>query len=235
LPPPDADPFAVALFPPGQREDDHLKLTENNIRVARRNHAEVLAAADLLRRLGDLGGKESDGADLAVAVLGWAHGAAADYPLRRFDPLHYIEPEFLARIGVPGLKYKEVTWTPKLLNRAIDYYATAVEGTDAEFRADMQRLIDSRAAALGRQVERLEAEAAAIIRWTENSRARTADAALLPPEYLAERVMRYEKHLNGLLTSTLHELERFQARRGGQPAIPPVVADVQVSVTAGTG
>src|SRR5687768_18174285 len=55
----------------------------------------------------------------------------------------------------------------------------------------------------------------------------------LPPEHIAERVMKYEKHLHGQLTSTLHELERLQARRGGLPVAPPVVADVQVTVAAG--
>ena len=48
-----------------------------------------------------------------------------------------------------------------------------------------------------------------------------------------ERVAKYERHLHTLLTSTLHELERLQARRGGEAVPPPVVADVNLTVDAG--
>ena len=43
-----------------------------------------------------------------------------------------------------------------------------------------------------------------------------------------ERVVKYERHLHNLLTSTLHELERLQARRDGEAVPPPAVADVNV-------
>lgn len=229
LPPPDVDPFQAALFPPSQRDDEYLKMTEQNLRMARRNHAEVLAAADLLRRLA-AGAEELIRNELAQVLLGWIYGAVSDYPLRRFEPEHYVDPGFLSRIGVEGVKFKEVAWTPEILLRGLDYYASGVEGMAAEFRDDVQALIDGRVAALARQVSRLEAEHAAIIRRSENAVARAADAALLPPERTTELVMKYEKHLHGLLNSTFHVLERLQARRGGMPMMPPAVADVTVTV-----
>jgi hypothetical protein len=123
--------------------------------------------------------------------------------------------------------------TPALLSRALDYYAEAAGEPPAEFRANVQAVIDGRAAALGCEVRRFEDEAAAIVRRLENRRGRVEDAALLPPERTAERVMRYERHLHGLLTSTVHELERLQARRGGVPVVPPVVADIRVTGSDG--
>ena len=48
-----------------------------------------------------------------------------------------------------------------------------------------------------------------------------------------ERISRYERHLHNLLTSTLHEPERLQARRDGEAVPPPAAADIHVSVEAG--
>jgi len=48
-----------------------------------------------------------------------------------------------------------------------------------------------------------------------------------------ERIAKYERHLHNLLTSTLHELERLQARRQGESVPPPVVADVNVIIENG--
>lgn len=50
-----------------------------------------------------------------------------------------------------------------------------------------------------------------------------------------ERIAKYGRHLHNLLTSTLHELERLQARRDGQTVPPPAVADLNVTVDTGTG
>ena len=66
-------------------------------------------------------------------------------------------------------------------------------------------------------------------------RARAADAALIPPEQVAERVMAYERHLHAQLASTLRELERLLARRGGLLVAPGVVADVQLAASPGPG
>jgi hypothetical protein len=233
--PPDTDPVERAHFPVAQREDDYLKCTELNLRIARKNHADEQGAADLLRRLGDPTATGPVNRAWAGAVLDWAYGLASHNPLRKFMPESYSDPGFPSRIGAEGVGTEEVLGSAEWLGRALDYYADAAGETPAEFRANVQTAIDGRAAAHVREVSRLEAEAAAILRRAESRRSRAADAALLPPEPIAERVMKYEKHLHGLLTSTLHELERLQARRGGMPVIPPVVADIQVTGSVGEG
>jgi hypothetical protein len=169
--------------------------------------------------------------DLAEAVLGWAYGAACDYPLRRSHPLHFTDPAHLTLIGAAGASHTDVVWTAALLVVGLGYYAGVAGETPAVFRGNVQAAIDGRAAGLGRQVARLEAEVRALVRRAEGGRARLADTALLPPADVADRVMKYERHLHGLLTSTLHELERVQARRGGRAVPPPAVADLGVTVT----
>ncbi|HYH64768.1 MAG TPA: hypothetical protein VD866_08760 [Urbifossiella sp.] len=231
LPVTDDELLAAAFHPPGAKDDDHLKVTAQNLRMARTNHVEVLAAADLLRGLGDAGPGSVRG-DLAVAVLGWADDTTRDYPFRRSWPLYSTEPEFLARLGVAG-EPRVVTWTADQVRAGLDYYAGVAGEALAVFRGNVLAAIDGRVAALERLVRRLEAEEPALVRRAEGGRARAADAALLPPEGVADRVMKYEKHLHGLVMSTLHELERLKSRRAGRFVPPPMVADLNVTVTGG--
>jgi len=60
-------------------------------------------------------------------------------------------------------------------------------------------------------------------------------ARLLPGDGWDERLAKYVRHLHNLLTSTLHELERLQARREGEAVPPPAVADVSVTVDTAPG
>jgi len=131
-----------------------------------------------------------------------------------FEPEHSIDRGCLERIGIQGIAFKQVAWTPELILREHDAYASTVEGSVAEFRVDVQNVIDKRVDALLRTVKQPEAEHAAVIRRAETGRSRAADAALLPRDQIAERLMEYERHLYGQLTSTFHELERVQDRRG---------------------
>jgi hypothetical protein len=72
--------------------------------------------------------------------------------------------------------------------------------------------------------------------WVLDGRATQKRAAkLLPGDGRDERIAKYQRHLHSLLTSTLHELERLQARRGGEAVPPPAVADVNVTVEAAPG
>jgi hypothetical protein len=62
----------------------------------------------------------------------------------------------------------------------------------------------------------LEGEAAVVPQLLDGGKARQKSARLLPGDGRDERIARYERHLHNLLTSTLHELERLQARRQGR-------------------
>ncbi len=87
---------------------------------------------------------------------------------------------------------------------------------------------------LTRTVRRLER--AAVARLMDDRVRREQAARLLPGDgrdERDERVAEYERHLHGLLASTLHERERFQARRGGDTVPPAAVAGVTVTVGVG--
>lgn len=105
------------------------------------------------------------------------------------------------------------------------YLAESAEWMMGEVAADLAQAADRRAAewraARARRVGLTER------RRTEAVR-RTADA-LLPTEGRADLVLRYEGHLQKLLTGTLHELERLQAMRAGRDVPAPVVVDVTVT------
>ncbi|HSQ58640.1 MAG TPA: tyrosine-type recombinase/integrase, partial [Gemmata sp.] len=65
--------------------------------------------------------------------------------------------------------------------------------------------------------------------------ARKQIAKRFPGDGRDERIAKYERHLHNLLTSTLHELERLQARREGEAVPPPAVADVNISLNPSAG
>lgn len=96
----------------------------------------------------------------------------------------------------------------------------------------MRSDLESWAEELDRKVRRLEREEAAVVRLLEGKVARRQAAKLLPGDGRDERIAKYERHLHSLLTNTLHEQERFQARREGERVPPPAVADVNLTMEA---
>jgi len=49
------------------------------------------------------------------------------------------------------------------------------------------------------------------------------------PELDLNRVIIYERHLNGMIHRDLHELLRLRAARAGQPAAVPLAVDIGVA------
>lgn len=233
--PPRGVPALSDGFPLFSPTESQLVWAEQELRRAREDLAGVAPEAHLLRRLPDLDDLGPLPAATVVAVLYAAHRLAEEclVPRFRFDQPH--SQPFLTGIGCPaGVKAEEVTWTRGLLLAGLGYYAAAAGRDPADFRAEVQGALDAKRAGFARELTRREAEAAALVRRAESERQRAADAALLPPDQVTDRVMKYEKHLHGLLTSTLHELERLQARRAGAAVLPPAVADLHVHLTGGT-
>lgn len=224
--PPGADPFAAVFHPQSLNADNYLKLTEQSLRAARLNLAELAAEAELLGLLEGMSESEACPAEVVLGLLGWAHGEVYECPFRRSNPTHHSEAGFCAEVGLPGAAAREVAWTPTLAIKALDHLGRAAGQPPAEFRPRIRRAIQARVAALERDVRRLEADAAAIVRRDEDSRGRAADAALLPPTDLVGRVIEYEKHLHAQLSATIRELERSQDRR----RLTPTVANLRVTV-----
>ncbi len=102
--------------------------------------------------------------------------------------------------------------------------------TAADFRIELQDALEEEVHRFIRSIERLESDKDAQVRRIQDETMRLASSALLSQEKVTDRVIKYERHLHSLLTSTLHELERLQARRAGKPVVPAIVADIQLHV-----
>jgi len=115
--------------------------------------------------------------------------------------------------------------------KSLVYFAEAIDLTAADFRIELQDALEEDVHRFIRSIERLESDKDAQTRRIQDETMRLASSALLSQEKVTDRVIKYERHLHSLLTSTLHELERLQARRGGKPVVPAIVADIQFHVS----
>ena len=134
---------------------------------------------------------------------------------------------------MPGADPDGVTWTAEWIERGLSLYADCGGETPAQFRETVWVELEELAEELARKARRLADESAAVAWLLDGGPARQSPANLLPSGGRDERIAKYERHLHNLLTSTLHELERLQARRDGEAVPPPAVADVNVTVEAG--
>ena len=228
-------PIAVVLQP--NADEVRVRLARQEARAARDSLDAVAAVAEFVRVLPDSPPATTVPTELANEVLNWACGCVRSALLCTCSPIHHTDATFRERLGEVSGCVGSATgdvWTVGRVGCAIDIYA-ASGMTAAAFRATLLAELGDRVSSLGRELARLEADADALERRAEEGRARAADANLLSPEGVAERVMKYEKHLHGMLTSTMHELERMQVRRVGGAVLTPAVADVNVTVAAKPG
>lgn len=69
------------------------------------------------------------------------------------------------------------------------------------------------------------------VKKEEEALERLRRARLIPNEGTLDKISRYETTLERSLYKTLHELQRLQAKRAGEPLPPPAVLDVDVSLS----
>jgi hypothetical protein len=227
--PPDADPLPYLRR--HHNRNNQLLLAEQEHRREREAFFAARADANFLRSVlarSNVG--EPLPAKAVLAVLGEAYTLALDCPIRQYEPAWHSDRTFLDRLGLTPDRPAAAAWSREHFLAALDYYAGATEWPADEFRAELQRTLDSRTDGFARGVKRREAEVAALNRRREAEAERLAASALVPPDAAADRIIKYEKHLHAQLTSTMHELERLQARRGGAFVPPPQVADLHVII-----
>jgi hypothetical protein len=232
-PPEDADGL---LDPPAEpmTRDEQLREVRRDLRAAREELAEVVPARDYLRSPPDPEPNAVVPFPVAESILEAGCGLAEAAEDLRSDPPAFGGKPFLRKLGLTGPTPGAVTWTLDLIGRGLALYAGFARESPERFREAVVGELEEWAEELVRKVRRLEGEAAAVARLLDGGKARQKAARLLPGDGRDERVAKYERHLHNLLTSTLHELERLQARRGGEPVPPPAVADVIVTIDAET-
>jgi hypothetical protein len=137
------------------------------------------------------------------------------------EPTENVDPE---TFSMPEVVPDEVCWeefggwTAGRVRQGIAAMATVEE-------VETERLIATARGRLQIEVIKLKAEADRINTDLDHMRRER----LLPDTVVVDRVTRYEAHLSRQLAQALHELQRLQATRAGEPVAPPVVVDVSVS------
>ena len=134
----------------------------------------------------------------------------------RGDPPRFDGKAFLKKLDLTATDAGKVAWTPDLIRRGLLVYAGYAQESAEQFTALVRADLEERAEERERSVRRLEREEAAVVRRLDSEIARKQTAKLLPADGRDERIAKYERHLHNLLTSSLHELERLQARREGE-------------------
>jgi hypothetical protein len=233
LPPPPAPMPPLFPPPPPKTREDQLRDLRRELRQARRELAAALPARDFFA--GNTPGDSPVSFAAAECVLEAACARAEAAEDLRADPPAFGGKGFLKKLGLPGAAAEEAAWTADLVRRGLALYADYAREPAGEFADEVRNDLEGLAEELTRKVRRLEREAGAVERLLEGKVARRQAARLLPGDGRDERIARYERHLHSLLTSTLHELERLQARRAGEAVPPPPVADLNVTIDAGPG
>jgi hypothetical protein len=235
VPPLPAPPDPIPpLFPapPQKTREDQLRDLRAELRTARQELAEVTPARDYFA--------SESAADAIVpfavveSILEAACARAETAENLRSDPPTFESKGFLRKLGLSGTDARKVTWTADLIRRGLLLYAGHTQEPAERFIEEVRSDLETWAEELARTVRRLERETIAVARLLDGRVARKQVAKLLPGDGRDERIAKYERHLHTLLTSTLHELERLQARREGEFVPPPAVADVNVT-DAGSG
>jgi len=119
---------------------------------------------------------------------------------------------------VPWFQFE--SWTVGLVRRGVAAMAAAESNGATADNLLLAALQHSRVEML-----KLKAETEKVTRDLDHLRRER----LLPDAAVTDRAARYEAHLSRQLAQALHELQRLQAARQGDPGSPPVVVDVTVS------
>ena len=231
---PPLPPVEDALFrlrPPEKQQTrgEQLRVIRAALRTARRELADVLPACSFFAAEVDTAQDSPVPFAVVATILEAALGLAETAENLRADPPRFDGKTFLKKLELTD-PAADVEWTPALIRRGVSVYAGYANEPVERFLNAVRDDLEEQAEESARAVRRLEREAAAVVRLLDRGMARTQAAKLLPGDGRDERIAKYERHLHSLLTSTLHELERLQARREGEPVPPPVVADVNVTV-----
>ncbi len=208
-------------------------MATNRVLVELARLAEVIPACDSFTAGADAA--QDSGVPFAVAatILEAALGLAETAENLRADPPRFDGKAFLKKLDLTESAAADVAWTSALIRRGASVYTGYASETVERFLSPVRDDLEHRAEDGARLVRRLEREAAAVARLLDGRTARKQAAKLLPGDGRDERIAKYERHLHNLLASTLHELERFQARREGDIVPQPAVADVTVTVDIG--
>jgi hypothetical protein len=186
----------------------------------------------LLERLPQLPDAEPvDGDDAYGAFMDLLDAGAEDTKAPDVE-----DKDFLAGLGVPPEElqdpYNWDGWNGGMVSRGLAQLARADGCTPARLlaRATQQR----REIQEGNREEarKLEREVKDLRRRLRVKEERLRQRRLLPDDKTLGTLTRYEAHLSRQMLQALHELQRLQAARTGEPVPPPAALDVTLDADA---
>jgi hypothetical protein len=163
----------------------------------------------------------------ALNSIGTYSPGDEDEPYRDID-----DSDFLESVGVPEEWQSDAEqwngWTAGMVRAGAKILADDSRVRTEVLMERVLRFVAKEAQVQQQEAEELESELGELARTAADAERVARDRALLANEEMVEKVMRYESHLNKQLTQTLHQLERWQGIRTGDPPAPPVALDVTV-------
>jgi hypothetical protein len=148
------------------------------------------------------------------------------------------DEDFVAGLGIPKGEWQDAYawdgWTAGALRRGVALVARAVRLAPEELLAQAtegRRRKQERGAVEARQLAR---EVKALRRQMRLKGDRLRKRRLLPDADTLATLSRYEAHVSRQMLQALHELQRLQAARAGEPVPPPAALDVTVDADTPT-
>jgi hypothetical protein len=133
--------------------------------------------------------------------------------------------EFLTSVGVPAdeldYAYGWHGWTAGMVRQGVAGLAKSVDIAPEKLLAKaLKKRWDIQEQTMD-AVQRLEATVKVLRRQLRAKEDRLTREHMLPDTATLQKITRYEAHLSRQLLQALHELQRLQAARGGQPVPLP--------------
>jgi hypothetical protein len=142
----------------------------------------------------------------------------------------------LTSLGVPEVALPDVYewdgWTAGIVCRGLDWVANAVRIEPEKLLAHALKRREEARTESQTNVDILKKKVRYLRRRIRVRQDHLRQRRMLPDGEPLEKIMRYETHLARQTLQALHELQRLQATRSGQPA--PLPAALDVTVESGT-
>jgi hypothetical protein len=218
-------------------EADPLRLHKAEDELARKRQEidDWAGSFRLLQALPGLPDEARVDGGAAYGVLRDVLDAADDY---EGDLPDLEEEDFVAGLGIPKGQWQDPYgwdgWTAATLRAGVAHVARAVRlapewllARATEDRRRKQERGEAEARQLGREVRALR-------RHMQRKEDRLRQRRLLPDANTLATISRYEAHLSRQMLQALHELQRLQAARAGEPVPPPAALDVTMDADTPT-
>jgi hypothetical protein len=147
------------------------------------------------------------------------------------------DSDFLIGLGLPedevNYAYRWDGWTAGMVRKGLAELAYSVGREPEKLLAKALKRRRNIQEQNVDAMQRLEATVKVLRRRVKAKEDRLTRERMLPDANTLQKITRYEAHLSRQLLQALHELQRLQAARGGQPVPLPAALDVVVTGASG--